>query len=467
MRIDIAYIVSHGFAARMVMQTNLLGRLVKKGASVALIAPDKEDENLKKYCSENNIILRQFSPQSNFWNSNYAQARMYLLENIKKNPALYEKYIYALRSSSKGSLLTKLKPRLLKLAHDLKEVFPFIKSIFKKRELKMLKSKEAANLINDLNPRLLVSTYPVNYSESMLLMAAEENNVKRIIHLLSWDNISCKGHFPQLADEYIAWGPIMKEELMSYYNIPESHIHVCGVPHFDVHLESKRNANSEIHLQALGLEPNKPYLFFGMSSPRFAPYEIDIVEHLAEKVREGALGKDMQLIVRPHPQNVQGQMADMSWLPRLEALHQGSVAVDFPNLSVSKMPWSMQEHDMIRLSHLLADCEVSLNSGSTLSIDSLMCGKPVILTSFDADKKLEYWESARRLIDYNHLKKLVSLGGISVTKSLDEMKEEILEYTRDSEYKLKEREYTIQQQCNNYSHPATENIVNTFLSILN
>ena len=50
--IDIAYIVSHGFAARMVTQTDLLGLLVKEGKKVALICPDKNDENLKTYMLE-------------------------------------------------------------------------------------------------------------------------------------------------------------------------------------------------------------------------------------------------------------------------------------------------------------------------------------------------------------------------------------------------------------------------------
>ena len=44
---DIVYIVSHGFASRMVTQTNLLGKLVQAGKSVALISPDKEDIVLK------------------------------------------------------------------------------------------------------------------------------------------------------------------------------------------------------------------------------------------------------------------------------------------------------------------------------------------------------------------------------------------------------------------------------------
>ena len=38
--IDVCYIVSHGFASRMLVQTDLLGRLSDAGKRVALIAPE-------------------------------------------------------------------------------------------------------------------------------------------------------------------------------------------------------------------------------------------------------------------------------------------------------------------------------------------------------------------------------------------------------------------------------------------
>ena len=330
-----------------------------------------------------------------------------------------------------------------------------------------MESKEALDLLDSINPELLVSTYPVNFFEATLLKAAKKRGAKTIIHLLSWDNISCKGRFPQLADEYIVWGFIMKTELKDYYNVPEDKIHICGVPHFDLHIKSRQNPKPQPFLKTLGLDYKKPYLFFGMSSPRFAPKEIDIVEWLAVEIRKNMFGKDMQLIVRPHPQNVQGSMADLSWIPRLKAINGERVGIDFPKLVDSKMPWSMQHNDMYKLSHLLAGCVVSLNSGSTLSIDALMCGVPVVLTSFDGDYRLSYWRSVRRLLDYNHLKKLIDLGGVSLVCSYKEMLMMISTYLNDSDYNLQKRLLTIEKECSNFRDLSTENITNTFLFLLN
>lgn len=467
METDIAYIVSHGFASRMVAQTNLLGRLVQSGLSIALIAPDKEDQNLKKYCEANGINLFEFSPKSAFWTSKYENSRKYFLENIDANTALLEKHIWATKYNKSKNPWHQISPRILYVVHRLKNYFPLIKKWYKKREEKYLISLDAQQLIENINPKILVSTYPVNFSESMLLKAGNQSiSVKTVIHLLSWDNISCKGHFPQLANEYIAWGPIMKQEFIEYYGINENNIHVCGVPHFDLHIQTKKKPDNKHYVQDLGLDPNKPYLFFGMSSPRFAPKEIDIIEWLVDKINNGCFGGNMQLIIRPHPQNVQGTMADLSWITRLEKISTKKVAVYFPNLVISKLPWSMQQDDMIKLSHILEGAALSLNSGSTLSIEALICNKPVILTSFDGNDSLNYWQSAKRLTDYPHIKKLIKIGGISVVKNYNELEKCIKNYINDPEFEAKARENCVFQECGINDGKATERVINSFLKII-
>lgn len=454
----------HGFSVRMLTQTNLLGKLVEEGKKVALIVPDINDDNIKDYCSKTGVVPFQFNLQSPRWTEQYHNARRYFLEDIRNNTALWEKHIWSIRYNTSKNPWNHIRPFLLYFCYKLVKFFPQLRRWYKKREESFLASKDAYELIEKINPKVLISTYPVAFQEAMLLNAAKRQNIERIIHLLSWDNISCKGHFPELADEYIAWGPIMKQEFMEYYNIPENKIYMCGVPHFDLHIKSRKNPQPEKHLEALGLDPSKPYLFFGMSSPRFAPKEIDIVEWLANEIEKNTFGENMQLVVRPHPQNVQGNLADRSWLPRLKALSKGKVAVDFPVLSSkSKLPWSMQQNDMKRLSNLLVGSVVSLNSGSTMSIDALMCGVPVVLTSFDGDTKLNYWKSARRLIDYPHLKKLVSYGGIEVVDSFESMKNKIQISISNPNHIMDKRLDVINQQCSNYNDIATDKVVQVLL----
>lgn len=465
--IDIAYIVSHGFAARMVTQTDLLGLLVKEGKKVALICPDKNDENLKTYCENVGVILYEFSPESSFWTAQYADMRKYFLEDIDANVALKEKHIWATRYNKSKNPINILKPYLAYLVYKLIKIFPIIRQWYKAREEKHLYSPLANELIQEIKPKVLVSTYPVSFTEAMLLKAGNNHaNTKTIIHLLSWDNITCKGHFPQLADEYIAWGPIMKDEFMEYYNIPENKIHVCGVPHFDVHYKSICYPDYRRYLLEFGLNPEFKYLFFGMSSPRFAPYEIDIVEKLAEYISKDVFGSNMNLVIRPHPQNVQGYMSDLSWLERLEKIKSLRVAVDIPTLTDSNLPWSMHSDDMSRLSQLLFGASIILNSGSTLSIDGLCLNKSVLLTSFDGEVTIDYWKSAKRLLDFPHLNKLIKLNAILIASNLDELKSIISENISDLTINTQERKLAGYKFCYDLDGNGTKRVLNKLMDIL-
>ncbi|MEM9544443.1 MAG: hypothetical protein AAGA77_00650 [Bacteroidota bacterium] len=454
-KFDIVYIVSHGFAARMIMQTNLLGRLVSRNLRVALISPDKEDENLKKYSSEQNVSLFQFNAKSGFWTSTYATSRMYLFENIYKNPALHEKYIRKKRVGFDEGLKFWLKIRVLKGIHDLKLIFPIIKRIFEKVEKNVLRSEEATHFLQSLSPSLLVSTYPVNFIEGRLLAVANDLQIDTVIHLLSWDNITSKGKFPALAKWYIAWGSIMEEEFMEYYNIERKNISVCGVPHFDIHFENPIEKKDE-----------KDIIFFAMSAQRFVPNEIDIVEFLAEKTRNGAFGQKAYLVVRPHPQNVSGDMTEVSWIDRLKQIRGDRVLVDFPEMEESSLKWSMKHRDMYSLSERLRTASVCINSGSTITIEAVGVNTPTIITSFDGNEERDYWDSARRHKDSVHLKKMYSLGAVDICTNYDELVQKINYVIQNSSHLMKERSDSFQLQCFAKDGKSTLRVIEALTKLL-
>lgn len=457
---DIVYAANHGFAARMLMQTDLLGKLVNQGLSVGLIAPDESDDNLSNYCSAKDIALYEFDPPSTKWQNEYYRARKYLLDDIKANPCLWERHIKATKFGQ-GSVLKQIRPYLYYTAYRLRKTFPGIKSWFTKKEQKLLRNREAVSLFQKIKPALFVSTYPVNYTEGMLMQAAQKTGCPTYVHLLSWDNISGKGTFVGQADKYLLWGKDMAEELSAYYNVEQADMALTGVPHFDRHVAIRDNNESAKYLSLLGLNPQKPYLFFGMSASHFAPREIDIVEWLSDSIENGHFGENMQLVVRPHPQNVSGSMSNPSWRGRLDILDKkNKTAVFFPGLVSSKMSWSMREDDMEKLVHLIAGASLVYNSGSTISIDALMCDRPVVITSFDAHDQIDYWHSARRLLDYKHLKKITNQTGIDVARSFEELETLTKAHILDPRRNLELRRDTIKKYCANFEDgQATARVV--------
>ena len=457
----------------MVFQTGLLGKLTEAGQAAAVIAPDAEDANLKEFCEEQRVELYQYRPRANFFTVDYLFKRKYFLEDIRKNPALWAKHLRVAYGGTSWNPYIRLRPWFYYAVYWLVQRFPVLRKRFLRREERLLRDPAAEALLRKINPALVVATYPINLPESVLLRAARRLGIPTVIHLLSWDNITCKGYFPALADDYIAWGPIMKEEFIEYYGMDEERVYACGVPHFDQHVPFRKRLEAEgpgpgiaaEHLEKLGLQPDRPYLFMALSSPVFCPRGIDVAEWLARKVEEGAYGEEMQLIVRPHPQNVQSNMADFSWLPRLQALESERVAVDYPDLVKSKLPWSMQAKDMERLSALLAGAAVTINFGSTVSIDALMVGRPVVISAFDGDEQLPWWQSARRQMDYDYYKKLIDMGGVKVAYDYEQFDELLRSYIAEPEADREAREYALRRECGVPDGRATERVAEVLLKL--
>jgi Putative glycosyl/glycerophosphate transferases involved in teichoic acid biosynthesis TagF/TagB/EpsJ/RodC len=463
---DICYVISHGFAARMLLQTGLIHQLTEKGKTVAIITPDSNDANLKPLHKNPLINIYDAQIEQTIWDDDYGVKRMYYLEDIKTNPVLWEKHLYSILYSKSKHPWKRVRPFFYYPIYRLIKYFPSIRRKFKEKEHKYLFSKKAEELLQKIKPTLVVSTYPVNFLEAKFLFAAKKKKIATLIHLLSWDNITSKGIFPVIPDQFILWGKIMYQELKEYYGTPDKAAHICGVPHFDNHIRVKKSPDYKTLLSILNLNADLPYLFVAMSSPRFAPHEIDIVEWLAKAINENVFGEDMQLVIRPHPQNVQGSLSDQRWIKRLDNLNEKRVAVDYPQLVKSKVRWSMQKSDMDHLSNLLVGCSICLNSGSTVSIDALMMDKPVILTSFDGDRKLYYWRSVKRLVNYTHLKKFIRLGGAKVVHSYESLKEEIEKYLTTPNYDLKKRRNALEMECHLNDGQSTERVVKTMLKIL-
>lgn len=464
-RFDFCYVISHGFALRMLMQTQLLFKMAELGLRVAIVSPDKSDPSFASLEGHPNIEIFECKEKLTIWDDNYGFKRRYFLEDVRANPVFWEKHIHSIFYSKSKHPWKRIRPLYYYLIFLLIKVFPGIRKRFKKNEKRNLESVGVEKLLQEINPAAVVSTYPINYLESKFLYAAEKNQIAKIIHLLSWDNITSKGIFPIQADKYVVWGDIMEEELLAYYDVSANDVYKCGVVHFDGHILEAKQSNTRNTLANLGLNVDLPYIFIAMSSPRFAPYEVEIVEWMAKQIQQNTFGDKMQLIVRPHPQNVQGAMSDQRWIGRLKALSSSRVGVSFPSLAESGIRWSMTNTDMYELTDLIQGASVSLNSGSTVSIDSLVLGKPVVITAFDGSRTVKYMKSARRLMDYTHLKKFIALGGAEVAEDYESLSKLINAYIENPDRRLEERQNALNKQCYLPDGHATERVIQAMQGI--
>ena len=466
MSCDVCYVISHGFSARMILHSGVIPELSKRGVATAILSPGADEPamiELARRLKFQAVTIKRIQGRVRLIILDHA--RRYFFEDTETNPALKSKHQQA-RATAGFHPVKYALPRAFLLLQRAARRSSILAGFLRAIHHRLLSSSDVARMLSQIQPRLLVSTYPSNPLEARLLYEAKRAGIPTVCQPLSWDNITTKGEVPVSASYYLSWGPIMTQEIHDYYDAGDADVYECGVPHFDHHCRPQESAEIRAVVTHLGLDGNRPYLFFGMISPYFSPREIDLGEWLARRVRSGAFGSDMQMVVRPHPQNVQGSLADLSWLPRLDALADQRIAIDYPRLQQSKLSWSMEASDISRLAALLAGCAVCLNSGSTLSIDAVLHDRPVVITAFDAGFDFPWWQSIRRGLDYPHLAKMVRLGGVRVTRSYDELERALTDYLRDPQLDTAGRERMRKQECGACDGGASERVASALTTLL-
>lgn len=458
---DVCYVFSNGFSARMILQSDVVPHLRARGLSLAAITPNAGEPAMQRLAASRGIRLEQAPALTGWQRSEYHRMRRYLFEDVRRNPALWARELEA-RAHPPRRPLPRLRQAIAYPVNRASLRLPRFRRWLSAWEQRVLACPDLARLLARLRPGLAVATYPIDRLDAAFLYEARRLGIHTVGHLLSWDNVTSKGRFPVQTDSYISWGPIMSAEIREYYAPPDGAIHECGVAHFDVHLRPRDPAGVAQALTGLGLDPARPYLLFGLTTPRFAPREIDIVDWLAAGLRRGDFGPDLQLVIRQHPQTVDGEPA---LARRLAALAGPRVAIDSPAIEPSRLQWHLREDDLPRLAALIGGSAVCLNSCSTICIDAVMQDRPVVVTAFDAGQDLPWWQSTRRMLDYPHFRKLVDLGGVRVVRSFADLAAAITGYLADPSRDAGARAATRQAECGVCDGRASERIAGTLASL--
>jgi len=448
----------------MIFQTGLLRQLTDRGISVTVIVPDASDPNIVSLCERDGVRPLEYPAPSQPAQRVLKSLRKYVVEDIRNNPCLWDKHEELKRA---GGWRKRLTSSLGLILNAVVVFAPLLRRLFLRMEQRILLRQEAIDFIEKLAPDILVSTYPVAAPEPELMLAARHLKVRTVLHLLSWDNITAKGHFQALADDYLAWGPTMAEELQEFYAVPEARITECGVPHFDLYFRKDKQGIESPLLDELKAA-NQPYLFFALSASRYAPCETAILEQLCAETQGGGYLAGVRIVARPHPSALSGLMEDTKTLNKLKELErEAGLLVSYPLMvSGSKMNWSVRNSDMYELIALLRGAAVVINSGSTVAVEALALGRPMVVTAYDGPEELPYDRSARRLMDYPHLRKLMTDGGGERTNSHEELMHVLQVLMKDPTHHLAARKEALYRQIGDQKGEATERVAEALLTFL-
>jgi CDP-glycerol glycerophosphotransferase (TagB/SpsB family) len=457
--LHIAFLLTHGFSARMIIRSGIAKRILNQGIGVTAIAPNAEEAYFQEECHAEGIMLQQAPSITDRLGRRLKAYRAYFLADVMNNPALKAGHGFRFE---KNPLLGFIMAAINRTIARRQLFRRFIRAII----LQVSRSEKIKQLLDKMRPDLLVVPNPFGEQETAWTLHARELGIPIICQLLSWDNITAKGTPLLMPDYFISWGPIMTAEMVNLYHFPKEKIYECGVPHFDVYSRNDELTPRSVLLKELNLPENHQYILYGMVTRMYCPNELEILAWLADRINKKAFARPCSLIIRPHPQLISGIYSMNSReSERLKALVSPRVALDVPHVLSEQLAWDLPKKDMHHLASVLAGCAMCLNASSTLSLDACMLDRPVINIAFDGWEELPYERSARQSLDYLHMAKLLALGGIRIARSFSELESHINAYLCDPSLDHEGRMVSVAQECGPRDGRAAERVAATLVKL--
>jgi hypothetical protein len=276
-------------------------------------------------------------------------------------------------------------------------------------------------LIDTYHPDLVFTTDSFNREDSVLLYAAKRKKVKTAGMIRSWDNATTKGVFLSPPQKVLVTNEVLKEEMVAIHHIPASSITVTGIPHYDA-VSAPPSLSREAFAKQLGLDPKKKWILYAPGGKILYEHDAEILTLFKQLVDDGAFSSPVQFIVRFPP----GDTLDTS----VVANHPCFV-IDDPGTNVTgrKKDSELGKSDQEHLHNSLKHADMVLTLASTIIIDGMVYGKPVVVFGFDPLPNLP--DPIEKFTRYVHLRKLLGSGLVTVSKSKEEFVQDMNDALKD------------------------------------
>ena len=211
-----------------------------------------------------------------------------------------------------------------------------------------------------------------------LVAAAQQMNVPTAAFIFSWDNLASKGRMAANFDHYLVWSEQMKKDLQQFYpKVPALKISIVGTPQFAPYAMPIYVASKEQFIQKFKLNPALKTLCYSCGDVSTSPNDPYYISLIAGAIEINELPK-CNLLVRTSPAETPGRFDvlknEYPWIKwnipqwtQLRSSHQEAWSQRIPS-----------EQDLIDLKNILAHSDVNINMLSTMSLDFMLHGKPVI-----------------------------------------------------------------------------------------
>jgi hypothetical protein len=229
------------------------------------------------------------------------------------------------------------------------------------------------------------------YYINELVLLSKELGIPYVVLMNSWDNPSQKAGATGHPDKLVVWGEQTRRHAIEYMHMPPEDIRMFGAAQFQVYRRPVRESDAE--LRALFKVPDgKPIvLYAGVSKSINETRHLRLLE---EAIERGAV-PDCHILFRPHPWRgglVEGE--EDFFAVRFKHVSMDPFLEDYYRRVVAKPSTKFEMADYEITAKLLKLVSGTISSLSTILLETLLHGKPVVSFLPAEDRRRKYGRTA-------------------------------------------------------------------------
>jgi len=276
-------------------------------------------------------------------------------------------------------------------------------------------SDEYAQLYRAICPSLVFNGSHIHSTiATPAVQAAQWLGIPTATFIFSWDNLTSQGRITLPYDYFLVWNNDLKRQLIEMYPwIEPENVFVTGSPQFDFHFRPAFYRSRGQFCSDIGAEADRPMILYSTGMANHMPGEPEIVESIADILREYPEKERPQMLVRVYAKDLTG---------RFDELKERRKDIIFQNVEWNASWLTPRSEDSYGLVNALRHCALGINIASTLSLELCMFDKPVINVGFDAPASNHLELRNALFYSYEHYRPVVESGAVRVAYSLSELK---------------------------------------------
>lgn len=322
-------------------------------------------------------------------------------------------------------------------------------------------TKQQGKLLKEEQFDLLFFTHQRPPYIATLVYEAEKINLKTGCFIFSWDNLASKGRMAANFDFYLVWSDLMKSELLQFYSkVKPNAIEVVGTPQFEPYVLDRYKTSKEFFCSKFDLDANKKTICFSCGDISTSKNDELYIETIANAIEKNEI-ENINFIVRTSP--AEDPIRFESFIAKYPF-----IKWNYPKWPLSRKghqeEWSQRIpsiEDVQDLRALLEYSDLNINMLSTMSLDFIQFGKPVINMVFGNATNNLYDD--QRFLKYEHIVNVVNSNATKIVKNEIELIDGINDYLENPSFDKENRNYLLKLQVSKPLQDTGKRIASTLV----